>query len=298
MTGGDLCFLGYEPADLAILDPVGKKPTHTVTEKNMRRLYPAPDFFWPPSRNYNAGCAGRRRMLARPEGLYVATELGLVLIAKDGKPQQLWYPTGFCYWKKLGVWVEGNCPLPPCIVKEAIADDRNPDLIWVVSKDGASYPRYRVSPLLFIRAHREPFSWSEDAVTFITAFDTKKRAFSTPVRTTAPFLHAQPFGDYVYVSGKEFGRIPKTTWVLDQPAPAGDQPVRVHCPDTPLGRASQALFNQDFDRARKHLLEAIDAGIAPDEVKKMLAEIERMQKAGQRAESDEALRSQADEDQE
>ena len=44
--------------------------------------------------------------------------------------------------------------------------------------------------------------------------------------------------------------------------------------------------------------EAIDAGIAPDEVKKMLAEIERMQKAGQRAESDEALRSQADEDQE
>ncbi|GAH84540.1 unnamed protein product, partial [marine sediment metagenome] len=233
--------------------------------------------------------------LARPEGLYVATGLGLILIAGDGRPQRLWYPAGFCYWKNLGMWVEGNCPLPPCIVKEIIADDRNPDLVWIVSKEDVSYPRYDESPVGYIDYY---LSQAEDAATFITAFDAKKRAFSAPVRTTALFLHAQPFGDYVYVTGKEFGRIPKTTWVPDQPAPAENQPARVRCPDTPLGRASQALFNQDFDRARKHLLEALGAGIAPDEVKKMLTGIERMQEAGQRAESDETLRSQAVEDQE
>ncbi|HUX00764.1 MAG TPA: hypothetical protein VMY35_07270 [Phycisphaerae bacterium] len=295
MVAGDLCFLRYEPTELTILDPAGKKPQRMVTEDDLRRLYPVPEFFRPPSRHYNAGRVGRRRLLARPEGLYVATERGLVLIASDGKPQRLWYPAGFCYWKSLVTWVEGNCPLPPCIVKEVIADDRNPDLVWIVSKRDVSYPRRDQSPVGYIDYY---LSQAEDAATFITAFDVKKGAFSAPVRTTAPFLHAQPFGDFLYVTGKEFGRIPKTTWVLDQPAPAGDQPVRVHCPDTPLGRASQALFDQGFDRARKHLLEALGAGIAPDKVKEMLAEIERMQKAGQRAKSEEALRSQADDDKE
>ena len=292
MAGGDACFLGYEPTDLTILDPAGKQARCAVSEKDLRRLYPAPDFFWPPSRHYNAGRVGRRRMLARPEGLYVATGLGLVLIAGDGKPQRLWYPAGFCWWKNLGMWVEGNCPLPPCIVKEVIADDRDPDLVWIISKRNVSYPRYNQSPVGYIDYY---LSQAEDAVTFITAFDAKRRAFSAPVRTTAPFLHVQPFGDFLYVTGKEFGRIPKMTWVPDQPAPVGDQAVRVHCPDTPLGRASQALFNQDFDRARKHLLEATGTGIAPDKVKKMLAEIERMQEARPRAGPDENFRSQADE---
>jgi len=208
-----VCFLGYDPTELTILDPAGKKPMRTVTEKNLRRLYPVPDFFWPPSRHYNAGRVGRRRMLARPEGLYVATELGLVLIADDGRPQRLWYPAGFCWWENLGVWVEGNCPLPPCIVKEVIADDRNPDLMWVVSKRNVSYPPYNQNPFGYIDYY---LSQTEGAATFITAFDAKKRAFSAPVRTTAPFLHAQPFGDSLYVTGKEFGRIPKTAWVPDQ----------------------------------------------------------------------------------
>jgi len=291
-TAGDVWFLGDEPTELTIIDPTGKRPRRTVGENDLRRLYPVPDFFWPPSRGLNGG---RRRLLARPEGLYVATKLGLVLIGNDSKPQRLWYPTGFCWWQGLGLWVEGNCPLPPCFMTEVIADDRNPDLIWVVSMHNVRYPPCDDGAVQYIDHFLRQY---EDAATFITAFDTKKQAFSAPVRTAAPFFDAQPFGDYVYVSGKEFGRIPKTTWVLDQPAPAGDQPVRVHCPDTPLGRAAQALFDQDFDRARKHLLEAIDAGIAPDEVKEMLAEIERMQKAGQRAESEETLRSQADDDKE
>jgi len=261
-VGGDMCYLGYDPANLVILNPADERARRTVTEEDMRRLYPAPDFFWPPARQYNAGCTGRRRLLARPEGLYVATKLGLVLIGNDSRPQRLWYPTGFCWWQGLGLWVEGNCPLPPCGDMEVIADDRKSDLVWIVNKRLTGYA---------------------GDTTFITALDVKKQIFSVPVRTNAPFFRAQPFGDYVYVTGKEFGRISKTTWVLDQPAPAGDQPVRVHCPNTPLGRAAQALFDQDFDRARKHLLEAIDAGIAPAEVKKMLAEIERMQEARQRA---------------
>ncbi|MCD4823855.1 MAG: hypothetical protein K8S55_04560, partial [Phycisphaerae bacterium] len=56
-----------------------------------------------------------------------------------------------------------------------------------------------------------------------------------------------------------------------------DTPLRVQCPDTIYGRASGALFHKDFDKAKKLLQEAIDAGIAVGQAKKMLKGIHRLQ---------------------
>ncbi|HUT59007.1 MAG TPA: hypothetical protein VNA25_14255, partial [Phycisphaerae bacterium] len=269
-TAGDVWFLGDEPMELTIIDPTGKKPRRTVGKNDLRRLYPVPDFFWPPSRGLNGG---RRRLLARPEGLYVATKLGLVLIGNDSKPQRLWYPTGFCWWEGLGLWVEGNCPLPPCTMTEVIADDSNPNLIWVVSMHNVRYPPRDDWAVQYIEHFLHQY---EDAATFITAFDAKKGTFSAPVRTAATFFDVQPFGDYVYVTGKEFGRIPKTMWVADQPVPAGDQPVRVHCPDTPLGRVTEALARRDLAKARELLDAAQKAGVPPSQIKPLREQLDRL----------------------
>jgi len=83
----------------------------------------------------------------------------------------------------------------------------------------------------------------------------------------------QPFGDYVYLTGRTFARLPKKLWVVDQPGSEDDQPPRVECPDRLLGQVSCALLLGHRDQAMKHVQEALESGIAPGEVRKMIREL-------------------------
>jgi hypothetical protein len=110
----------------------------------------------------------------------------------------------------------------------------------------------------------------------LTAYDTKANLFSAPVRTAMPFTHAQPFGDHVYLTGRTFGRLPKKLWVVDQ-KPTDDS-LHVRCPDTPFGRASEALLRGDLAGAERLILSVIDAGasVAVPEAKAALEQLRRL----------------------
>jgi hypothetical protein len=83
----------------------------------------------------------------------------------------------------------------------------------------------------------------------------------------------QPRGDSIYLTGSNLAHLPKRLWTADQPGQDNDQPLRVECPDTILGRASRALLLGNLKEARNHLQRALKLGIAPNEVRMMLREL-------------------------
>jgi len=239
-----------------------------------------PEFFHGPPRCFNAGIYSNRRLVGRNGNMYMVNQYGLLCITPDGKPIGQWYPSGFYYWKELGGWVLGNCSLPPASLKEAVPDDGDPNRLWLLSKHNSNRP-----PYLFWYM-RYPYYRSlaaDESVAFITAYDVKKNLFSKPIRIkSSVVVHIQPRGKDVYITGGRVSRLPKKTWVLDQPGRLKDTSVRVQCPRTLLGRASAALFNQEFDRAQKLLQEALDAGVSTHHVKQMLGEMDKLQGAKER----------------
>lgn len=192
----------------------------------------------------------------------------------DGKPVALWRSDTFYQLKNLGGWVLGNCPLPSCALLEVIRDDQKPNLLWLVSKQNDVIPPYKFGYGTYPKElWNSILNIGGDTTCFITAFDTETNLFSKPVRTKSPFTHAQPFGDYVYMTGRIFARLPKKLWVVDQPGAKVDRPPMVECPDTPVGRASRALLLGRREQAIKHLQEAMESGMAPSEVRKMIREL-------------------------
>ena len=267
---GDHLLMISDEQLLAIQPESGSKAV-LLTRLQQQGLLPVPPIFRGPPRSYNAGVNTWQRLLAVGEKVYFVGEHGLAVLTTDGNPIGLFRADTFCRWNELGGWVLGNCPLPPCPLLEVILDDQKPSLLWLVSKENDVIPPYEFGYAIYPKE-----SWNSildiggDTTCFITAFDTESNRFSKPVRTKAPFTHAQPFGDYVYLTGRTFSRLPKKLWVVDQPPSKDDQPPRVECPDTTLGRASRALLLGNKEEARSHLQAALDAGIAPAEVKRML----------------------------
>lgn len=255
---------------LAVQPEGGKKKT-LLTRSQQWRLRPAPARFYGPPRGYNAGVDTFQRLLVVEGKVYVVSKHGLVVLGADGKPAALWRPDTFYRWNELGGWVLGNCPLPPCLLSEAIRDDQNPNLLWLVSKAND-----KITPYTFAYGVYPKELWSHilgigsDTMCFITAFDTKRGLFSKPLRTKAPFTHAGPCGDYIYLTGRTFGRLGKKLWVVDQPGAKNDQPPKTECPDTLVGRASRALLLGNRKEARACLQSALNAGIAPADVKRIL----------------------------
>jgi hypothetical protein len=159
---------------------------------------------------------------------------------------------------------------------EVIRDDRDPDRLWLVSKDDDVIPPYKFGYATYPKQlWGAILNIGGDVTCFVTAFDAATGTFSKPVRTKAPFTHAQPFGDYVYLTGRTFARLPKKLWALDQPGAKEDRPPKVECADTPAGRAAEALLLGKTEDARASLLKA---GIAQDEVRKMLTQLDALTK--------------------
>lgn len=270
--GGRLLAISNE--QLLAIQPESVSKTVLLSRSQQRGLLPVPPIFHGPPRSYNAGVNTLQRLLTIGEKVCFVGEHGLAVLTAAGQPVALWRPDAFYRWNELGGWVMGNCPLPPCSMMEVIQDDQNHNLLWLVSKENDVIPPYTFGYGAYPKAlWNSILELGRDTTCFITAFDTETNRFSKPVRTKTPFTHAQPFGDYVYLTGRTFSRLPKKLWVVDQPGMPGDQPPRVECPDTPVGRASRAVLLGRRDEAMKHIQEALEAGMAPDEIKKMVREL-------------------------
>ena len=263
--------------DLVALSQAHPKARKVLTQRQQRRLIAVPEFFRGPSRSFNAGIYSNRRLVGRNGNMYMVNRHGLLRVTAQGKPIGQWYPSGFYHWNELGGWVQGNCPLPPCSLKEAVPDDEDPNRLWLLSKHNATRTAYL---LWYMRYPSYRSLAVDESIAFITAYDVKKSLFSKPIRIKgATVAHIQPRGKDVYMTGARLRRLPKKTWVLDQPGRLKDTPLRVRCPETLLGKASAALFNQEFDRAGKLLQEALDAGISTQHVKQMLGAMDKLKKA-------------------
>ncbi len=248
------------------------KPRTVLSERRQRQLLPVPKFFYGACRGFRSNVYTNRRLVGHGGRMYLANRYGFVCLTEKGKPIRHWFSKNFYTWKELGGWVEGNCPLPPCCVREVVPDDSDPNRLWVFSsKHGNHFRGHSLT-----RSPTEKYK-VEETTAFITAYDAKKKLFSKPIRIKNVVVHIQPRGKYIYMTGKGFFRLSKKEWVLDQPGRLKDTPLRVQCPDTIYGRASGALFHKDFDKAKKLLQEAIDAGIAVGQAKKMLKGIHRLQ---------------------
>jgi hypothetical protein len=257
-----------------VLNPEGQGSKPLFTRAQLRPLVPTPPRFDGLSRSYYAGAHTCQRLQLIDKNIYLACDQGLAVLTSDGRPVRLWRPDDFYHWNNLGGWVLGNCPLPPCSLLEVLRDDRKPGLLWLVSKDNDIIPPYSFAYGTYPKKLWGAFAkFGDDTACFITAFDTETTRFSKPIRTKSFFAHAQPFGDYVYLTGRTFSRLPKSLWVVDQPGSQTDQPPKVECPDTPVGRASGALLLGQRDQAVKQLQEALSRGIAPDEIRKTLRDL-------------------------
>jgi len=278
-TCQDRLLMHCEGKLLAVQLESGAKTT-LLTRSQQRAMTPVPQMFFGPPRDYNSAVATWQRLAVIGKNVYLADKWGLAVLTAAGKCVALWRPDTFYYWTELGGWVAGNCPLPPCLLTEAIQDDANPNMLWLVSKNNDVIPPYN-----FGYACGPKELWKHyldiggDTVCFITAFDTQSNSFSKPMRTATPFTHAQPFGDYVYLTGRTFSRLPKKLWVADQPGADADAAPTAECPDTPVGRASRALLLGRRDEAVKHLKDAMESGTAPEGVRKMLKDLAAKERA-------------------
>lgn len=275
LNGGELVFRA-ETTALISFDPMRRQRKTLVSGKQQRLAIPVPSSFWAPARSSNAGISSKRRIASCKSRLFLVSELGLQVLDARGELQATWRPDGFFWWNGLGGWVSGNCALPPCTLMEVVADDQDDGLLWLVSKSGETIPPYEFfwakMPAVFSDNLRK-----DSAQCFITAFRPGSACFSKPVRVDGGFIHMQPRGDSIYMTGSNVSVLSKNLWTTDQPS-RNDEPLRVECPDTPVGRASRALLLGQREQAMKCLHEALDAGISPSEVKKMIRDLSRQTK--------------------
>lgn len=166
-------------------------------------------------RNYNSADLSQMhaRMAVRGSDLYFATRGGIVATDPRGRAKQWAYPSAFCFRGELGAWVEGNCALPECRVTHVVADDRDENLIWVVSHHNAYGFGYEGGFRSVPRTGNPGMDSPDDARGFITAFNTQTRTFSTPREITEPFANVQPWGDTLMLTGKGLRCLPKSIWV-------------------------------------------------------------------------------------
>jgi len=275
LNGEELVFRAENTA-LISFDPMRRQRKTLVSGKQQRLAIPVPSSFWAPARSSNAGISSKRRIASCKNRLFLVSELGLQVLGARGELQATWRPDGFFWWNGLGGWVSGNCALPPCTLMEVVADDQDDGLLWLVSKSGETIPPYEFfwakMPAVFSDNLRK-----DSAQCFITAFRPASACFSKPVRVDGGFIHMEPRGDSIYMTGSSVSVLSKNLWTTDQPS-RSDEPLRVECPDTPLGRASRALLLGRPDEAMKCLQEALEAGISPSEVKKMIRDLARQTK--------------------
>jgi hypothetical protein len=194
----------------------------------------------------------------------------LHVLTSDGHPLHRWWAGGFFYWEELGVWVDGNCPLPPCPLVAAIPDDRQKGLFWLVSRTN-----FRHFDFLCVAVGFPPGSGE----TFITAYDSEKELFSKSLRIDDPaVVNCEASGDYLYLTGDKLSRVAKKLWVVDQPGDGADAPPRVSCPDPDLAEASLALYHGDFDKAKECLKQVPASRLPAATVNKMLGLLEKLRK--------------------
>jgi len=273
-VGPRMFVLGYDPADLWSAATADGPVARVLDVRQQRRQTLVPDIFQPPPRDFNAGVYSNRRLLARGGKLYAVNKHGLQVMDAEGRPLRLWRPGGFFYWSELGIWVDGNCPLPPCQLMEVVPDDQRSELLWLASKHDDYITSYQ---MLFHKGIGVfEMDLSPDAAFFITAYDTRTETFSTPLRVTAPFSHFEPRGDDLYLTGKSFSRISKKQWVIDRPGQAEDALLQVSCPDQRLVEASLALCRGDFEQARRALDQAAGGDFPASRISAMKRSLDKL----------------------
>jgi hypothetical protein len=273
-------FLIYEEGLVTMPRPGRKGSRRDTKWRRLRKMLDIIPRASGGKRCFNAGRNAWRRLTVVGDKVYCVTPYGLLRVSSEGKPEVLWYPEGFYYWSELGAFVEGNCPLPPADLKAVIPDDRNPNLLWLISRYEGSI-RHSFSHFhhyyrsMGARARELELARPGESAGFITAFDTRTGLFSEPLKTDE-FAHAEAFGDYLYLSGFDFRRAAKSQWKPAIPCRSKDQAPRVTTPDTPVGLAARAFFEGDRTRAVRTLRKAVDKGIAPGITGKMLKAVEKM----------------------
>ena len=243
--------MGGDPYNLLTIDGKGQGVSVAMSAHQQLLALPLMSFFSASNSGPGYSSGVNWNSLAVVGGrCYWISNGGVMGIDHQNRLTDYWRPDLFYYWNGLGGWVCGNCPVPPCRIQEIVADDKAPDLLWLVSHvPGIDKPMERYA-------------------NYVTACRPGTGQFSRPLRISDGSVQLQPRGDYLYVTGA-LSAAPKKNWVLDQKC-AKDQPPVIECPDTDLGRASRALLLGNKDEARGHLQAALDAGIATGEVKGML----------------------------
>ncbi|MHB1155603.1 MAG: hypothetical protein ACYC26_02060 [Phycisphaerales bacterium] len=233
--------------------PEGRAMRTFVDGKTYTRLLPLPSYFGV-GRSWMNGTAVCNNMVRAGDHVYVlGVGGGMLVFSTKGEIEHFWYPRTFWYWKELGGFLDGNCPLPPTNACQLIADDADPTRLWIVGRD-----------------HRKGASG-----VFITCFDTATQRWSSPQRVSGPIMLVQPFGEHLYLTGVGMKRVAKSAWKTDQVAPTG-QPA-IHTADTLFGKAAAALYAGDFAETRRLLTQAADRNIAADKAKRMLKDLDALE---------------------
>jgi hypothetical protein len=270
--------IGYGDSAIRVGGPNANKMRELVDWQSIKRHVSVPGYVQL-GRSRGSNIAYNRAVRCG-DRVYLAAGRGLVEMNMAGEIVKLRRPMDFWYWKELGGFIEGNCPLPPIDVRQVIVDDAQPHKLWIVSRDHEMFPREIYYPHYGKLVADNDFDHRSDANDglFVTCFDTITNRWSKPHRFNGRYVMVQPFGEHLYFTGDGLRRVPKSAWRADQRPQDG--PPRVLTADTLHGRASAALFDGDFDRTRELLEQAIEQGIAVDETRKMLKALAGLEREG------------------
>jgi len=263
-----------------------KKPRRLITSEQTRRFIPLPEYVSLPfGRHTNAP---NHRIAIVDDLAYITINQGLLVVNLQGQAQHLWRPDGLFYWQNLGGFVAGNAPLPATTLTRVIHDDQNPALLWIVGQDQKQ--RTKISPDWKVLKARGNDTGNSRGIhradkadegqdrrgLYITAFDTRRQAFSKPVFVSGPVVSVRPHGEDLIFTGPDFGTIPKDRWPCDQPVKREEGELEIRTADTLHGQASEHLLRGDIAGAKAKLEQAVAADIAVAETRKMLKQLEKV----------------------
>ena len=277
VSGDRLFTLGYSPDNLFAVDLAAGKTRVLFDQARQRRESRVPDCFRLKGRLFNSGDTLFRRILALDDRTFLISPWGLHVLAPDGRPLQFWWAGAFAYWEELGLWVEGNCPLPPCALRDIIQDDTDPHRLWLLSQTGYPMHDFRFAAL-GLDMNRPDES---NGQTFITAYDWQKNLFSKPLRIDQPcVVAAEAAGDYLYLTGNSLSRVTKNTWILDQPGRPAEAALQASCPDPRVAEASLALLRGDFDQVRSALDRLSQTDLPASKIAAMRRNLDKLDAGG------------------
>lgn len=272
-AGDRLYTLGYDPDNLFAVDVAAGKTTPVFDAVRQRQECRVPEYYRLTSHGFNAGGTLFRRILALDDRTFLVSPYGLHVLAPDGRPLRFWWAGAFAYWEELGILVEGNCPLPPCALREIIQDDQDPHRLWLLSTTGYPAQDFRFAALGVPVNRRDEMNGQ----TFITAYDWQKDLFSKPLRIDQPcVIAAEARGDYLYLTGDTLSRVAKKSWVLDQPGEPADAAVRASCPDPRVAEASLAFFRGEFDKVREALDRLTETDLPANKIAAMRRRLDKL----------------------